>query len=324
MIAAPPAAEIIDGFALLPDGGIYVADYWETMRSLGEYLASAESARERQLFLGLAASITHSLIELADPAAAPVEAARRRRPRRSRRADYNLQTMRVRRRVFPRLVTEPRRLLHLWRADYPVAQMEAVAVIMAAAMLEASDTLLMELLALYAGLLRDDHMATLVELLSPPRRQRTLTRILSAAAPVRYLAGATRRALGREHRQLPQARMEPMDKHAHTIDSQGEDAREQIDIDAFLRAVRASGHGRAEEMAAIVETWLEGEPLLSDAARKRLQRFLAQQRARAMAARTRATIIPGYCAWMAPRNWVRTVRYRQDSVWHHQNLKLLY
>lgn len=195
-------------------------------------------------------------------------------------------------------------------ADDMATLVEAYGIITA---LRTGNRAFIDTLAAYGGIVDPMQQDVLQEMLWQPKLK-LMERVLTAARPIRYLAGALRRKMAAVARQMPQAHMvEVGENEAPAVML----AKIGIDVEGYVAEIRATD----ATLARGIEAWADNQPI-SQSLYRRVLRHLRQPRARAIANRMPHEQ-PVISRWMATPNWFRTVPGRLDSVWHHRNARLI-
>jgi len=143
--------------------------------------------------------------------------------------------------------------------------------------------------------------------------------------PANYLAGVVRKKIRAELIQARQKRMVDLDDDLVKTMADAVDAKPGIDVQEYLRDLRASGKPGDLRLAESLQRLIEGatKQEIGDAAYQAVRYHLKQPRARAIAARSRRECMGTGCGVMAPPTWFYTHAGDKRSAWHCQNSRLL-
>jgi hypothetical protein len=195
-------------------------------------------------------------------------------------------------------------------ADDTAALVEAYSVLTA---VRTGDQRFIGAVAAYGGVVDPTQQDLMTRMLWRPSPN-LLQRVLTAEHPIRYLAGAMRRKMAADARQMPQAHMGELGENEVAVTVL---AAAGIDVEAYVAEVHATDPALARGIWA----WANNQPI-TQAMYRRVLRHLGKPRARAIASRMPHQQ-PAMSRWMATPNWFRTVPGRLDSVWHQRNARLI-
>jgi hypothetical protein len=207
--------------------------------------------------------------------------------------------------------------------DFAPAEIERSAILTAATGWKHGDTAALRLAASVAAIGEAlPQMAAIAEILGDVS---TLTAVMKSPVPANYLAGVVRKKIRAELIQARQKHMVELDDDLVKGMADAVEGKPGIDVEEYLRALRASGKPEDLRLAKALQRHIEGatKQELGDATYQAIRYHLKQPRARAIATRARRQGIGAGHGVMAPPTWFYSHGRDKRSAWHCQNSRLL-